>query len=80
MKANKKTERQVCEMSEAEYLSSGEFAKAIGVSHSTVKRWHNTGILKASIVTPTGIRKYTMSQVQDYFRKYHVKECDSNEV
>ena len=76
MKVNKKTERQVCEMSETKYLSSGEFAKAIGVSHSTVKRWHNTGILTASVVTPTGIRKYTMRQVEDYFRKYQKKECD----
>lgn len=76
MKANKKTERQVCEMSEIEYLSSSEFAKAIGVSHSTVKRWHVSGILTASVVTPTGIRKYTMKQVEDYFRKYQKEECD----
>lgn len=61
-------------MDESKLLSSAEFAKAIGVSPTTVKRWDKDGILKAYLRTPSGFRKYLPSQVDDYFAKYEVKE------
>jgi len=57
-----------------ELLTSVEFAKAIGVSHATVKRWDSEGILKAYLRTPSGFRKYLPEQVDEYFEKYKVKE------
>lgn len=61
-------------MDESKLLSSAEFAKAIGVSPTTVKRWDKDGILKAYLRTPSGFRKYLPSQVDDYFAKYEIKE------
>ncbi|MCM1217815.1 MAG: helix-turn-helix domain-containing protein [Lachnospiraceae bacterium] len=52
-----------------ELLTSIEFAKAIGVSHSTVKRWHNKGILKAHLTMPGGARRYLPQQVDEYFER-----------
>lgn len=57
-------------MDESKLLSSAEFAKAIGVSSTTIKRWDDDGILKAYLRTPSGFRKYLPSQVDDYFAKY----------
>lgn len=61
-------------MDESKLLSSAEFAKAIGVSLTTIKRWDKEGILRAYLRTPSGFRKYLPSQVDDYFAKYEVKE------
>lgn len=55
-------------------LTSVEFAKAIGVSPATVKRWDDEGVLKAYLRTPSGFRKYLPKQVNEYFEKYKVKE------
>lgn len=49
-----------------EYLSTGEFAKAIGVSAATVVVWDKKNILCADHVTPTGRRHYTQNQVDEY--------------
>jgi DNA-binding transcriptional MerR regulator len=45
-----------------DYLSSGEFAKAVGVHPNTVRNWDNNGYLKPSI-TVRGRRYYTQAQV-----------------
>lgn len=59
-------------MSEEELLTSTEFAKAIGVSTSTVKTWDRENIVKPYIRMPSGKRLYKRSQVSDYFNKYKV--------
>ena len=51
-------------------LSSVDFARAIGVSPATVKRWDNNGTLKAYLVTPGGVRRYHPGQIDEYFAKY----------
>ena len=61
-------------MEDVKLLTSVEFAKAIGVSHATVKRWDDEGVLKAYLRTPSGYRKYLPRQVDEYFEKYKVKE------
>lgn len=50
-------------------MTSTEFAKKIGVSVSTVKRWSNRGTLIPALRTPTGRRQYSENQVKNYFRK-----------
>lgn len=55
---------------EVNLLTSFDFARAIGVSPATVKRWDDNGTLKAYLVTPGGIRRYHPSQVDEYFAKY----------
>jgi len=54
-------------------LTAGEFARAIGVSITTVEKWDEQGILRPYLKTPTGRRKYLPSQVDDYFAKYGTK-------
>lgn len=53
-------------------LTSSEFAKAIGVSVVTLKRWHDSGVLKAFLVEPTGRKKYKKQQIDDYYARYKV--------
>lgn len=54
-------------LSEApEYLKISEFARLIGVSVVTLRRWHKKGILVPHHVTPAGDRIYTMDQVREY--------------
>lgn len=52
---------------EQQFLTIGEFAKAIGVSEKTLRRWDQKDILKPHHKTPGGRRIYTSQQVQDYF-------------
>lgn len=49
------------------FLTSGEFADAIGVDRGTVQKWDNDGILPAHHVTPGGYRQYAREQVDAYF-------------
>ena len=51
-------------------LTSYDFAKAIGVSAATVKRWDNNGTLTAYLVTPGGSRRYHPKQVKENFERY----------
>lgn len=53
-------------------LTSTQFAKAIGVSVVTLKRWHENGVLKAYLVEPTGRKKYSREQIEEYYSKYKV--------
>lgn len=46
------------------FLTSTEFAKAIGVSLSTLKNWERDDILHPYMRTPTGKRLYTQAQVE----------------
>lgn len=59
-------------MGKQDLLTSTEFAKAIGVSVVTLKRWHESGVLKAYLVEPTGRKKYTTQQIDDYYARYKV--------
>lgn len=55
---------------EKKFLKSGEFARRIGVSRTTLWNYEKRGILKAALITPTGYKLYTEDQVEEYFRKY----------
>lgn len=59
------------------FLTSTEFANAVGVSLSTIKNWDRDGILHPYLRTPTGKRMYTQSQVEEYFNKYRVEETNN---
>ena len=41
-----------------------EAAKLLGVHPSTLRRWDKTGILRPSIRTPTGERRYTEADLE----------------
>lgn len=58
------------------FLTSTEFANAIGVSLSTIKNWDRDDILHPYMRTPTGKRLYTQAQVESYFRKYRIEEAE----
>ncbi len=42
------------------------FAKRIGVSCQTLRRWDAQGLLKPAYVFPSGQRRYTEQQVTEY--------------
>ena len=43
---------------------TAEAAKLLGVHPSTLRRWDKTGILRPSIRTPTGERRYTEADLK----------------
>lgn len=43
---------------------TAEAAKLLGVHPSTLRRWDKTGILRPSIRTPTGERRYTEADLE----------------
>lgn len=49
------------------YLSSGEFAKRIGVHPNTIRNWDKTGYLKPDLMI-CGRRYYSLDQV-DFIMK-----------
>lgn len=53
-------------------LSSRQFARRILVSPTTLVNWEEKGILRPAFRTPTGHRKYTEQQVEDYFNEARV--------
>lgn len=50
-----------------EFLSVGEFAKAIGVTIKTLRNWDKSGKLKPHHRTVGGQRVYTEEQIEEYF-------------
>ncbi|MFZ6015158.1 MAG: helix-turn-helix domain-containing protein [Patescibacteria group bacterium] len=45
-------------------LSISEAASYLGVSEMTLRRWHDSGKLKATMLTPGGQRRYSISDLQ----------------
>ena len=48
-----------------EYISIGKTAKILGVTVETLRRWEERGLF-SSERTPTGHRRYKLSQVQSF--------------
>ena len=48
------------------YLTSTQFAQAVGVHPNTVRLWEKKGVLMPHHKTPFGNRMYTMEQVSAY--------------
>ncbi len=46
-----------------ETLRIGEAAKLLGVTTTTLRRWDNTGVLKAIPMGARGDRRYTKEQI-----------------
>ena len=58
---------------ETKNMKPQEFAKRLGVSTQTLRRWDKAGILKANR-TPTDRRFYTEEQYEEYMKEYAKKE------
>ena len=50
------------------YLKTGDVAKEIGVSKSTIKNWDNEGYLSADKHTDSNIRLYKQETIQNFIR------------
>jgi DNA-binding transcriptional MerR regulator len=67
------------------FIKIGDAAKMLGVSTSTLGRWQDTGILIPAQVFPSGHRRYSLSQIQEFIRnqentsKIGVEEDDPDE-
>lgn len=55
------------------YLTTSEFASAIGVTSQTVRRWHSLDKLIPERVTSSGTRYYTQEQVRFYLHSQNLK-------
>lgn len=53
-------------MQQSRLYSIGEAARRLGVSHSTLRRWHADGTLPASLVSGGGHRYYSASDLDRY--------------
>ena len=51
------------------YYSISEAAKKLGVSTSTMRRWHKSGQLVPEIVLLSAYRRYSEKQLEDYKQK-----------
>lgn len=57
-------------MENKKYYTSGECAKALGVTKDTIRRWDKKGILKPTYIVPnTGWRMYTAAQIQNFIEQ-----------
>lgn len=50
------------------YIKIGEAARMLGVSPSTLGSWQDNGILIPAQIFPSGHRRYTVSQIQEFIR------------
>lgn len=58
-----------------EFLTTTQFAKAIGVHPDTIRRWDKQGLLKPNHIMPgSKTRLYTQQQVNQYLQKDTKKE------
>ena len=63
---NRKNNKEAV-MENKEYYTSGECAKALGVTKDPIRRWDKKGILKPTYIVPnTGWRMYT-----EFFPSFH---------
>lgn len=68
------------------YVKIGEAARLLGVSASTLGSWQAKGILVPAQIFPSGHRRYSMSQIEDFIRnqenisKLDDSGADSDEV
>lgn len=65
------------------YIKIGEAARMLGVSPSTLGSWQDKGILIPAQVFPSGHRRYTVSQIQEFIQTQEntnaLGENDENE-
>lgn len=58
------------------YLTTGQFAAALGVHPKTVIKWDNQGKIRAHHRSAGGRRYYSQEQVDKYIEKFYNKEKD----
>lgn len=54
-----------------EYIKSGEAAKFFGVSVQTLRNWQDRGILVPEQIYPSGHRKYSRRQLEEFLKKWN---------
>lgn len=50
------------------FIKIGEAARLLGVSTSTLGRWQDTGVLIPAQIFPSGHRRYSLEQVEEFIR------------
>ena len=60
-----------------DYYSQAEFAKAIGVSPSTIASWLRKDYIKPHHTSPSGRNFFSQQQVNDYFNEGSERKCSS---
>jgi DNA-binding transcriptional MerR regulator len=62
-------------------ISTGELARALGISRETVRRYHNSGDLTPAELTPAGHPRWIEADVREQMRKLRerLKQKDDSE-
>lgn len=50
------------------FIKIGEAARLLGVSTSTLGRWQDTGVLIPAQIFPSGHRRYSLEQVEEFIK------------
>lgn len=58
----------------SEFISLGDFARALGLSRTTISRWIDVGILEPHHVLPSGRRVFTQEQLDKFIKKIDSKD------
>lgn len=53
-----------------QYVKSGEAAKLLGVTVGTLGRWYDRGILIPAQIFPSGRRRYSISQLNEFIAEH----------
>ena len=61
------------------FYKTGEFAKLIGVTATTLRAWDERGLLHPHHVSPSGYRYYSDKQLQEYLHGSREKGRESEE-
>ena len=56
-------------MKHPDYLSTKDFAKALGVHPETIRRWRRMGKLVPAVVTPGGQAMYARDQIKQFYHE-----------
>lgn len=63
------------------YVKIGEAARLLGVSSSTLGSWQAKGILVPAQIFPSGHRRYSMSQIEEFIRNQeNISKLDDSGV
>lgn len=63
----------------ARLYTTGEVARQIGVSTTTLRKYVREGLIKADVELPSGYLKFSQETVDDFMKKIKCKGDNENE-
>ena len=60
--------------SEKEFYTTGDIARAIGVSNPTIRSYINKGLIKPDMIMPSGRLKFSYETVKEFMSSLQTKQ------